>query len=182
MVDTIGFIELTSIAEGINIVDQMLKVANIDLIYAKASCPGKYYALIAGKVADVKKAIKLGEDTGKGFVVASTVIPRVHQKVIEGINGTNMPDKVRAIGIMEFYTVVGSILAADTAVKTSNVDLVTLRLGTGLAGKSFFVVTGDPSACRDAVDAAAKGQMDSGVMVNKLVIANPRKELIESLF
>jgi microcompartment protein CcmL/EutN len=182
MVDTIGFIELSSIAGGIEIVDAMLKVANINLNYAKASCPGKYYVLISGRVSDVEKAINLGVSIGKGFVVASAVIPRVSEKVIRALDDTSMPDKLQAVGVIEFYTVMGSILAADTAVKTANVEILSLRLGTGIAGKSFLVVTGDPSSCTQAVNAAALNQKDSGMLVNKIVIPNPRKELIESLF
>ncbi|EHL2524042.1 BMC domain-containing protein, partial [Listeria monocytogenes] len=36
--DTLGFLELNSISKGIEAVDTMLKAANSELIYAKASC------------------------------------------------------------------------------------------------------------------------------------------------
>jgi microcompartment protein CcmL/EutN len=75
-----------------------------------------------------------------------------------------------------------SILAADTAVKSANVELIDIRLGTGIGGKSFVVLTGDTAAVDAAVASAVRPQMDSGMLVNKIVIPNPRKELIASLF
>ncbi|MDR0550520.1 MAG: BMC domain-containing protein [Spirochaetaceae bacterium] len=179
--DTLGLLELTSIAGGIEIVDAMLKVANVKLVFAKASCPGKYYIILNGKVADVEKAVALGVSRGGGFVVSSGVISRVHEQVIKAINGTAMPEKPLAIGVMEFFSVMSSIAAADTAVKAARVEIVDLRLGTGIGGKSFVVVTGDPASVNSAVEAASRPMLDSGMLVNKIVIANPRKELIESL-
>jgi microcompartment protein CcmL/EutN len=82
---------------------------------------------------------------------------------------------------MEFFSVMSSIAAADTAVKAARVEIVDLRLGTGIGGKSFVVVTGDPASVNSAVEAASRPMLDSGMLVNKIVIANPRKELIESL-
>ncbi|MDR0599027.1 MAG: BMC domain-containing protein [Treponema sp.] len=180
--DTIGFLELSSIAGGVEIVDSMLKVAQIELLFAKASCPGKYYILIAGQVSNVEKAIQKGVSMGGGFVVASLVLPRVHPQVIKAINQSCMPEKPAGIGVMEFYSVMSSILAADTAVKAANVELIDIRLGTGIGGKSFVVITGETSAVNAAMAAAVRGQLDSGMLVNQVSLANPRKEVIESLF
>ncbi|MDR2786310.1 MAG: BMC domain-containing protein [Treponema sp.] len=61
-------------------------------------------------------------------------------------------------------------------------EIVDIRLGTGIGGKSFVVLTGDTAAVEAAVTSATRPQMDSGMLVNKIVIPNPRKELIASLF
>ena len=39
---TIGFLELNSISKGILAADEMIKAADIALIAARPSCPGKY--------------------------------------------------------------------------------------------------------------------------------------------
>lgn len=180
--DTIGFLELSSIAGGIEIADAMLKAGQVDLIFAKASCPGKYYILISGKVSDVERSVQKGVSMGSGFVVASLVLSRIHPQVMQAINQSTMPEKPAAIGVMEFYSVTSSIMAADAAVKSANVQLIDIRLGTGICGKSFVVLTGDPAAVESAVASAIRPQMDSGMLVNKIVIPNPRKELLASLF
>lgn len=180
--DTIGFIELSSIASGVEIADIMLKAAQVNLIFAKASCPGKYYILISGQVSGVENAIREGREAGGGFVVSSLVLPKIHPQVIAAINMSSMPNKVSAIGVIEFFSVTSSLVAADAAVKASLVELIDIRLGTGIGGKSFVVLTGETSAVRTAVDAAVVGQIDSGMLLNKIVVSNPRKELLASLF
>ncbi|MDR1511102.1 MAG: BMC domain-containing protein [Synergistaceae bacterium] len=179
--DTLGFIELSSIASGIEIGDAMLKAVGIDLIFAKASCPGKYYIMINGQIANVEKAIKIGKDTAKGYLVSSLVLSRIHPKVIAAVNMSGMTEKMEAIGVMEFFSVTSSIIAADTAVKASPVDLVDLRLGTGIGGKSFVVISGDTSSVKIAVDAAIAGMADDGMLVNKTVISKPDKKLLQAL-
>jgi microcompartment protein CcmL/EutN len=180
--DTIGFVELSSIASGIEIADAMLKTANIDLIFAKASCPGKYYILVNGQLANVQKAVKVGVDMGGGFIVSSLVLPKIHPKVVIAINMSGeIPHKVEAIGVMEFFSVTSSLVAADTAVKAALVDLVDVRLGTGIGGKSFVVVAGDTSSVKTAVEAATAIK-DDGMLVNKVVISKPDKKLVSNLF
>ena len=180
--DTIGFVELSSIASGIEVADAMLKTANINLIFAKASCPGKYYVLVNGQVSNVEKAVKVGSDMAKDFFISSLVLPRIHPKVALAVNmGGEIPDKVDAIGVMEFFSVTSSIIAADTAVKASPVELIDVRLGTGIGGKSFVIVAGDTAAVKTAVESAALSLEDDGMLVNKVVISKPDKNLLPSL-
>lgn len=47
---------------------------------------------------------------------------------------------------MEFFSVTASVYAADAAVKAADVDLIDVRLGTGIGGKSFVVLTGEVAA------------------------------------
>ena len=42
MNDAVGFLELNSIARGVEATDILLKTADVRLVFAKASCPGKY--------------------------------------------------------------------------------------------------------------------------------------------
>ena len=58
---TIGFLELNSIARGVLAADMMLKAAEIKLVYARPSCPGKYQILITGEVSAVESAMQAGE-------------------------------------------------------------------------------------------------------------------------
>ncbi|MDR1377692.1 MAG: BMC domain-containing protein [Synergistaceae bacterium] len=180
--NTIGFMELSSIARGIEVADSMLKAASVNLMSAKASCPGKYYILINGQIANVEKSIQTGVAQGAGFVVSSLVLPKIHPKVILAVNMAGIPDKIEAIGVMEFFSVTSSLIAADAAVKAAPVELVDIRLGTGIGGKSFVVLSGDVSSVRSAVDAAAAIRADEGMLVNKTVIARPDKKLLSSLF
>lgn len=178
---TLGFLELNSIAKGIEVADLMLKAAQTDLVFAKASCPGKYYILISGEVASVKSSIDTGVEFGGSFVIDSLVIPRVHEEVVSAINLCTIPNTTNAIGVMEFYSVTASILAADIAVKSADVSIIDIRLGTGIGGKSFVVISGDTAAVKSAIESGIEPDNIKGMLINQVVIPNPRKEIFESL-
>lgn len=179
--DTIGFLELNSIAKGIETVDYMLKAADSQLLMAKASCPGKYYIMICGLVDAVEQSIEVGMRIGGKNVVGQLVIPRVHSDVIRAVNMSQIPEQVEAIGAIEYYSACGSIIAADYAIKAADVQLLSIQLGTGIAGKSFVVLTGDVGSVTAAVEAGINGAKDEAVLINKIILPNPRKELVDSL-
>ena len=178
---TIGFLELNSIAKGILAADMMLKAAEIKLVSARPSCPGKYQILITGEVSAVESALRIGEESAKTNVVDRLLIPRVNPQVIEAINMSSMPSSLKARGILEFFSVTGAIIAADAAAKAANVSLIEIRLGTGIGGKSFVTFTGDVGAVEESVEAGAKTAENSGALLEKVVIAHPDKELYRSL-
>ena len=78
MMDTIGFLELNSIAKGVEAADIVVKTADVRLAFAKAGCPGKYYILLTGEVAAVEASLAAGAAVGCHHVVDSCLIPRVH--------------------------------------------------------------------------------------------------------
>lgn len=179
--DTIGFLELNSIAKGIEVVDHMLKSADATLIMARASCPGKYYIMLCGQVAAIERSMEVGVKLGGRFVVGELVISRIDRAVIQAINMTHIPENIASIGVLEYYSATGSIIAADFAVKAADVELLSIQLGTGIAGKSFVVLTGDIASVEAAVEAGANGAKEEAMLINKIVLSNPRQELVDSL-
>ena len=179
--ETIGFIEFSSIAKGIEAADAICKAAEVELISARASCPGKYYVLFCGEVAAVAASLDAGAASAEGFVVDQCVIPRVHPQVVQAINLTAGPQDCGALGVMEFYSVTAAIYAADAAVKAADVALVELRLATGIGGKSFAALTGEVAAVHEAVACGIATQESQGMTLAHVVIANPRPEVFESL-
>ena len=176
--EAIGFLELNSIARGIEAADRILKTADTRLLYAKAGCPGKYTVLFSGEVAAVTSSLEAGKQTGGHFVVDSVVIPRVHPQVIKAIN---MPVDVNALGVMEYFTITAAVYGADAAVKAAEVDLMDVRLGTGIGGKSFVVLTGEVASVETAVEAGLARAAEDGIVVSSVVIPNPRRAIFESL-
>lgn len=179
---TIGFLELNSIAKGILAADMMLKAAEIKLVFARAGCPGKYQILISGEVSAVESALATGIEGAKANVIDQLLIPRVHPRVIEAINMSSMPAALRALGILEFFSVTGAIQAADAAVKAADIDLIEIRPGTGIGGKSYVTFTGDVGAVEESIRAGAKTAIETGTLIEKTVIAHPDKALYDCLF
>ena len=97
MVETIGFLETTSIAKGVESADALLKAAEVRLLFAKPICPGKYIVLFCGDVAAVKSSLEAGVRIAKDTVVDTVVIPRVDPQVIAAINTATAVDGFNAV-------------------------------------------------------------------------------------
>lgn len=157
--DSIGFLELNSIAKGTEAADAVTKAAEVGLVFAKAGCPGKYYLLFSSEVAAVQAALDAGCAIGMA----------------------NLPEEAGAVGVMEFYSVTASIYGADAAVKAADVSLLDVRLGTGIGGKSFVILVGDVTAVTEAVRCGIHTPNADGMLFASVVIQNPNPELFNRL-
>jgi len=179
--NSIGLIELTSIAAGFLVADAMLKAAEVEIILSRTICSGKYMVLIGGDVAAVRASVDAGVIAGRGSIIDTFVIPNVHHNVFPAISGTSKVDLLDALGIIESFSVASLIEAADASVKSANVTLIEIRLAMALGGKAFLTMTGEVAAVRAAVDAGSAIVAEKGLLVNKVVIAAPRKELLSEV-
>ncbi len=175
----IGLIELNSIAAGYEVTDAMLKAAEVHLVISRTVCAGKYIVLVRGDVAAVTASVAAGEDWGRGAVIDSFVIPNIHEQVCPAFTGTGPHSHLDALGVLEAFTVAALIEGADAAVKAAAVDLLEIRLAVALGGKAFVTLTGSVSAVQSAIEAGARVISEKGMLVNKVVIPNPRQELME---
>ena len=181
MIDTIGFIELNSIAKGIEVADQMLKIANVKLMFSTATCPGKYITLVYGDVGSVENAIRAAKLVGKEYVIDDLLIPNVDEQIFPAITGSGNIEKIGAIGVIESLAMASLIVAVDTCVKASGVQIVELRLGSGIGGKSYCVITGDVSEVNAAMEAGIAVIKESGNLVYYTVIPSPHENFKRTL-
>lgn len=181
MKNSIGLLELSSIAAGFQVCDAMLKASDVELVLARTICSGKYMVLIRGDVAAVEAAVEAGKAENEFSVIDSFVIPNVDESLFPAIAGITKGDTLEALGVIESFSVASLIEGADAMVKSANVQLLEVRLAMALGGKAFAVVTGSVSAVRSAVDSGAQMIGRKGLLVNKVVIANPRPELLQEL-
>ncbi|AOT71343.1 BMC domain-containing protein [Geosporobacter ferrireducens] len=181
MKKAIGLLEFKSIAKGMEATDEMLKAADVELILATPICPGKYISIVTGNVGAVKNAVEVGKSVGDIFTVDEYFIPNVSEKVFPAITATSNPEKIASLGIIETISAVTSILVGDIAVKTSNVELLEIRIARGLGGKGFTIITGEVSAVQSAVKACENNLKETGGIVSSVVIASPAKDFIAKL-
>lgn len=179
--NSIGLIELGSIAAGFEVCDAMLKTADVELLLSRSICSGKYMVLIRGEVAAVESSVRAGSQAGHFSIIDSFVIPNVHEDVFPALNGTNKVEDLEALGIIESFSVASLIEGADAAVKTANVKLIEIRLAMALGGKAFVTLTGTVADVRSAVEAGAAVVAAKGLLTNKVVIARPRPELLREM-
>lgn len=170
MKQAIGLVEFLSIAKGMEAADAMLKAAQVELLEAKPICPGKYIVLVCGDVAAVQSAVDTGKTISAEAVVDEFLLPNVHPSVIQAISVASLVGDIQAVGIIETFSVASLIVAADTAAKAGDVELMEIRLGMAIGGKSFVTMTGDVSSVTAAIEAGAVKAGERGMLVEKVVI------------
>ena len=180
--NALGMIEVTSIPAGVEAGDAMLKAAAVELVTAQSVCAGKYIVLVTGEVAAVRESVAAGKTAAGPKLVDSMVIANVHPQVPQAINACTEIGQVAAVGVLEAFSLCAAVLAADAAVKAADVSLMEVRLGRGLGGKSFIILTGEVAAVRAAVDAAHALEEVAGLMNDSVVIPAPHPDMIRALY
>jgi microcompartment protein CcmL/EutN len=155
----LAFIELSSISRGLFLTDTVLKKAQVRIIASQPISSGKHGLLFMGDVASVTASYEAALELGEGTVLRNILIPGVHENLAPFLNSLWSSDGARgatgeAVGIVESLSLAGAVLAADQALKTADVSLCRMRLGQGIGGKAYFVITGRQSEVEAALDAA----------------------------
>lgn len=177
----LGMIESNSIPAGIEGGDAMLKAADVTLRTAQVVCAGKYFAVVSGDVAAVRHAVQAGVEVLHNTLVDSFVIPSVHEKVVAALSAATFIENPAALGILESFSLAAAVQCADAAVKAADVDLIEVRLGRGMGGKSFVLMTGEVATVRAAVAAAQDIEEIAGMLARTVVIPSPHPDLIQAL-
>ena len=179
--NSIGLIELSSIAAGFQVTDAMLKAADVELVLARSICSGKYMVMVRGEVGAIEASVSAGIKAGTFSVIDSFVIPNIHDSVFTAIAGTSKVEALEALGVVESFSVASLIEGADAAAKAANVELIEIRLAMALGGKAFVTLTGDVAAVQSAVEAGSQIVAQKGMLVNRVVIPRPRAELLTEM-
>jgi len=179
--EALGMIELISIARGIEAGDAIMKTAKVKLVVAYAACPGKYIVMVRGQVSAVKSAIEVGAKTSGKSLVNDIIIANVHPQVFTALSQTSDFTPRGSAGVIETYSLATAVMVADAAVKAADVDLIEIRLGRGLGGKAFIVLTGDVSSVRAAVEAAVVANSEDGMIAHTAIIPRISREILNTL-
>lgn len=178
-IQSIGLIEVSSVATGYLVEDVMLKAAAIQLLLARSICSGKFLIAIAGDVASVTSAIEAGRAAAGAALIEGRHIARVHPSVLQAISQSVDidPAQLRSIGVIETFSASSIIDAADAAIKSANVTLLRVHLAMALGGKGFALMAGDVSSVQAAVAAGSQAAAEDGMLVARVVIPAPSPEL-----
>jgi microcompartment protein CcmL/EutN len=176
----LGIIETQSIARGLVCADAMAKKAPVRILQNHPVSPGKFVVVVAGAVADVEEAMGAGGAAAGHLLVDRLFLPYAHEQLAPLLAGHPRAAAIEAVGVIETFTVVATVLAADAAVKAAQVELLELRLGQGLGGKGFLTLTGELPDVEAAV-AAGVAAIAPGLLVISEIIAAPHDDLRQRL-
>ncbi|QCX33962.1 BMC domain-containing protein [Caloramator sp. E03] len=177
----IGLVEYKTTASGISAADSMVKTAEVEIISSQTVCPGKYIILLKGKLSAVNSAIEKGIKDYAEKVIDSFILGNPHDDIFYAINGTSKVDEFESIGIIETFSAASAIIAADAAAKAAKVNLIEIRLARGMCGKSYLILSGELAAVEAAIDAGSKVIGETGMLLDKSIIARPDKKIWERI-
>ncbi len=174
---SIGIVEFRSIAMGIGAVDTIVKTSDVRILDAKTICPGKYYIIFAGSVSAIKSASQVVQKEFKDFIIDKVELSNVYPETFNAMSQTSEIKNLGAIGVIETLTSPSVLIAADSAIKATEVELIEIRLARALGGKNICILTGDVSSVKESVRVGIQYPRKNGFLVDWQVIPSPHEDL-----
>lgn len=178
---SVGLLETNSIARGIAAGDGMLKAAAVKLVMAQPVCAGKYMLIVSGDTAAVEAAVAAGVSAAAENGVDHAVLSNIDDAVLSAMATATAVERKEALGVIETFSLTAAILAADIAVKAANVELIEVRLGRGLGGKSFVLLTGTTSDVKASVSCVLGDGAVQGMVVSTAVIPSLHEDMYSQI-
>ena len=178
MSKAIGMAEFKTVAAGVQAADAMIKTAEVEVIEAQTVCPGKYIVILTGELSAVNASVETAKRQHGTHLIDSFVLD---EAIFPAIYGASHVEEIKALGIVETFDAAAIIVAADTAAKTSEVQLIEIRMARGMCGKSYLFLTGEVAAVEAAVERANAAVSVNGMYLDSSVIARPDKKLCDSI-
>ena len=178
---SIGSLEFRSISRGIEVTNEMVKKSNVEIIYFKSICPGKFIVILAGDEGAINEAIGHGSELGKGSIVDSFILHAISSAIISGIRNQYTSKEVHgAIGVLETNKVCAGIKALDKTLKESDVTLIKMHLAFAIGGKFVYIVTGSLSSIQSGF-LQAQNVLEKGELTHSSIIPAPSSEMLKYL-
>ena len=180
----LGFLELSSISRGLFLTDLVIKKAPIRVLASQPISGGKHILLYVGDVASVDESHRAALSSADGTIVREVLIPGVHRDLTPYLDSlwSTAPKREPvgdAVAIIESSTLAACVIAADSALKAADVSLCRMRLGQGIGGKAYFVLTGRQEEVEAAVEAARARLESLESFVRTDIIPRPDEMALE---
>ena len=165
----------------IEVSNEIVKKANVEIIYFKTICPGKFLVIVTGDEGEVNEAIDYGVMIAENTLVDSFKVHAVSTPIIAAFkNKYDSREIADAVGIMETTKVCAGIKALDAALKSSDIKLIKMHLAFGIGGKLVYIVTGTLSSIEYGL-AQGKAQLSKTEAANISIIPSPSPEMTKYL-
>ncbi len=174
---SIGALEFRSISKGIEISDQIIKKANVEIIYCRTICPGKFLIIVTGDEGAVDEAIDHGKSQVARILVDSFKLHAVSPVIIDAFKNKYVTKEIiDSIGVVETNKVCTGIVALDRVLKASDVKLIKMQLAQCISGRLVFTITGPVSSIEYGF-LEIKNILSENEYSNTAIIPSPSKEI-----
>lgn len=182
----VGIVELSSVSKGYLVQDAMMKCSNIEKLIARTICSGKYLIVVRGDIASVEVSIDEAKEVGDYAIINSTCISNIDPQVFPALSGSVTLDELEsnnipAMLVLETFSVVTGLKAADFAAKEANLNLLRIHAAMALGGKAFVIITGELAALEAALIPAVEYCKEDGMLSDYVIIKNPHPDVLKEL-
>ncbi len=179
---SVGLLEVGSLSRGIQIADGCLKTADITLTI-RTTCPGKMFLILSGEISAVKSAVEQAQETSAQSITGSILLGNIHPDVLPALSGVSdlPPEERAAMGIIETFSVIAALHAADTAAKAAQIRIIDIRPAYGLGGKGLVIFTGSVGDVQTALEHVIALLKEEGDLLDAVAIPAPHAHLWEQL-
>ncbi len=168
--NSLGLLESRTLAGGVELLDVMVKAADIEILRATTICSGRFMILAQGDESAVETALNAAKEKhAKPPLIYH--ITGVSTQVLSFLQGKKAAPSGSALGVIETRRAISTITAADIAVKQANVEILRLNLGQGINGKGWLLLGGDVAAMEESVAAATEGVQKE--LLDWLILPSP---------
>lgn len=168
--NSLGLLESRTLAGGVELLDVMVKAAEIDILRATSICSGRFMILAQGEEAAMEAALAAAKEQ-KENPSTTYHITGISSQVLAFLTGKKKRFSGNALGVIETRRAISCITAADAAVKQAEVDIFRLNLGQGINGKGWLLLSGNIAEMKEAI-AAAVNSVNKGLL-DSLVLPSP---------
>ena len=177
----IGMLETRGMASLMASTDAMLKAAEVHLCGRHGIGSGWLTVVIAGQVADVEAAIRVGEVEANrtGELIGARVVPRPDTRAMDAMpHATGLgaePVQPRALGLLETQGLTPLVAGTDAMLKAAQVELGGWAfIGGALCHTPVF---GDVAAVQTALEVGRQAAERLGTVYATLVLPQPSEGL-----
>ncbi len=149
----LAVVEIASMARAYVVLDALVKRAQVTVLGHRELTPGKTVILFGGGEEETLEAHAAALGASATHLVDDLLLPQAHPQIWAGLDGDATPRRGDAAAIVELATVASTLLAADCALKTTDVQLLKLRLAAGIGGRGLFVLGGELADIEAAAEA-----------------------------
>ena len=162
-VEALGCVELSSLARGGRLADDLLKAADVQLHSSRCFSGARHLVLFSGGVEAVSLAMDAALAVGADRVIDHALISGCHPRLGPALAGErDQLPRAYALLFVETDTLSASLRSLDQAFKTVPLSLIGLRLGRGVAGRGVYLLAGehaDLEAAQEVTSVSAAGAL-----------------------
>lgn len=170
--------EFKSISKGTEVTDEMIKLAEVQIVLFRVICPGRLLVILSGDEDAIRTVFNKGNEADEGHILDSALISGIKDTVIRALTSRVMMPPKGALGLFETMTISSGIKALDSTLKGGNLNLVKLQIASGISGRLVFTVSGDVSDVEQGLK-SGKDAIEARRIINTSIIRSPDEMILK---